>query len=194
MSKYIAQFFNYLFLDISSTSSGSLDFLKLLEDPSSDWSEVNPLPSTTSFIGFLRKLALDESVYVRKNALQVLENILKLSGNVLSEDLIQILAEHCRDSSLMVRKQMVGSLTELVRTYPENEIVIKYWVEGVFPMILDVEQKASEKVTEGVWECLFGNLVKYSAASHNRHFLPWLILKHAETQKMTKYLSRACGK
>ena len=74
-----------------------MDFLKLLEDPEgSDWNEVNPLPSTEAFIAFLRKLALDESVYVRKNALQVLENILKLSGNVLSEDLIQILAEHCR--------------------------------------------------------------------------------------------------
>ena len=37
------------------------------------------------------------------------------SGGVVSEDLINILAEHCRDSSLMVRKLMVGSLTELVK-------------------------------------------------------------------------------
>ena len=46
--------------------------------------------------------------------LQVMENIMK-SGGVVSEDLIKILAEHCRDSSLMVRKLMVGSLTELVK-------------------------------------------------------------------------------
>ena len=43
-----------------------------------------------------------------------MENIMK-SGGVVSEDLINILAEHCRDSSLMVRKLMVGSLTELVK-------------------------------------------------------------------------------
>jgi hypothetical protein len=39
-------------------------------------------------------------------------------------------------------------LTELVRTYPENDEIIKKWVEGVFPLILDVEQKAADKVQE----------------------------------------------
>ena len=75
-----------------------------------------PLPHfiADTFLDFLRKRALDESVYVRKSALQVMENIMK-SGGVVSEDLIKILAEHCRDSSLMVRKLMVGSLTELVK-------------------------------------------------------------------------------
>ena len=43
---------------------------------------------------------------------------------------------------------MIGSLTELVKTYPENLVVIDNWVEGVFPLILDVEQKAAEKVQE----------------------------------------------
>ena len=43
---------------------------------------------------------------------------------------------------------MVSSLTELVRMYPENTLVIECWVEGVFPLILDVEQKAAEKVQE----------------------------------------------
>ena len=43
---------------------------------------------------------------------------------------------------------MVGSLTELLKTYPENDVVIDNWVEGIFPLILDVEQKAAEKVQE----------------------------------------------
>ena len=43
---------------------------------------------------------------------------------------------------------MVGSLTELLQRYPENSVVIDNWVEGVFPLILDVEQKAAEKVQE----------------------------------------------
>ena len=47
---------------------------------------------------------------------------------------------------------MVGSLTELLKTYPENEVVIDNWVEGIFPLILDVEQKIAEKVQEVIWE------------------------------------------
>jgi hypothetical protein len=47
------------------------DFVKLLSDPSSDLCSVNPIPSTEDFVDFLRKRSLDDSVYVRKNALQV---------------------------------------------------------------------------------------------------------------------------
>jgi hypothetical protein len=47
-----------------------IDFASLLESDE-DWASVNPLPSTEAFIDFLRRRALDESVYVRKNALQV---------------------------------------------------------------------------------------------------------------------------
>jgi hypothetical protein len=86
-----------------------------------------------------------------------LENILKSSGGILSEDLVRILTEHCRDSSLMVRKLMVGSLTELVKTYPDDDVVVRQWVEGVFPLILDVEAKAAEKVHE----VSFSHLAKY---------------------------------
>ena len=55
---------------------------------------------------------------------QVLENILQLSGR-LSEDLIGILCEHCKDPSLMIRKQMAGSLTELLKNFPDEDVVIK---------------------------------------------------------------------
>ena len=48
-----------------------MDFVEILKDPDADLSEVNPLPSTYAFIDFLRRRALDDSVYVRKNALQV---------------------------------------------------------------------------------------------------------------------------
>jgi hypothetical protein len=44
-----------------------------------------------------------------------------------------------------------------------------------------------------IWDCLFGNLVAYDRQTHDRHELPWRILKETERQKMTKYLSRACA-
>ena len=45
--------------------------MEILEDPDTDLSQINPLPSAHAFIDFLRRRALDDSVYVRKNALQV---------------------------------------------------------------------------------------------------------------------------
>ena len=53
------------------TDDEPIDFVEILEDPEADLSGINPLPSTHSFIDFLRRRALDDSVYVRKNALQV---------------------------------------------------------------------------------------------------------------------------
>jgi len=48
----------------------------------------------------------------------------------------------------MVRKLIAGSLTDLLKMFPDNDEIIRKWVEGVFPLILDVEQKAAEKVQE----------------------------------------------
>ena len=64
---------------------------------------------------------------------------------------------------------------------------------GVFPLILDVEQKAAEKVIECIFDVLINNIVGFSDAMHTRHFLPWKILQATEKCKMTSYLSRACG-
>ena len=177
----------------------TVDFEELLQDPEADLSSVNPLPQSETFIDFLRKRALDESVFVRKNALQVLENILKFYASESQElesvalDLVRILAEHCRDPSVMVRKQIASSLTEIVKAYPDNDKIIHFWVEGVFPLIVDVEQKCAEKVIECIYEVLIANIVPYALAKYKRHFLPWKILKATEKSKMTKYLSRACA-
>ena len=114
----------------------TVDFIELLQDPEADLSSVNPLPQSEAFIDFLRKRALDESVYVRKNALQVLENILRFYASQsqdlehLALELVGILGEHCRDPSVMVRKQIASSLTEIVKAYPDNDTVVHHWVEG----------------------------------------------------------------
>ena len=54
---------------------------------------------------------------------------------------------------------MVISLTELVKTYPENVALINTWVDGVFPLILDVEAKAAEKELEKFTSICSGLLV-----------------------------------
>ena len=49
----------------------------------------------------------------------------------------------------MVRKQMVSSLTELVKTYPDNDCCIDNWVEGVFPLILGRRTESLGKSSRG---------------------------------------------
>lgn len=59
-----------------------------------------------------------------------------------------MLVEHCRDPALLVRKQIITSLTTLVEFYPEHEGVITTWIKGVLPLILDPEIKVQERVVE----------------------------------------------
>ena len=120
-------------------------------------------------------------------------HLVECSNDFLTEELISVLTEHCRDSSLMIRKLVIVALTSLVKMYPDDDLVIRQWVIGIFPQILDVEQKSAEKAHECLWECLFGNLVRYSDMRNSTHQLPWKILIHSEKEMMTKYLSRACG-
>jgi hypothetical protein len=53
----------------------------------------------------------------------------------------------------MIRKQMVTAMTSILDIYVDNDIVIEHWVNGVFPLILDVEQKCAEKAQEVKYLC-----------------------------------------
>jgi hypothetical protein len=95
-----------------SDEKRTVDFPELLQNSKADLSKVNPLPKSEDFIDFLRKRALDDSVFVRKNALQVLENILKYYSCQQSQtksdvepitiELVSILSEHCRYGLIML--------------------------------------------------------------------------------------------
>ena len=165
-----------------------VDFIRLLQDPEADVSEFNPLPSFEGLLELLRERAMDESVFARKYALQALENILKFPG--LSESLlleiVAILADHCRDPSVLIRKQMVQSLTEVMNNHPDNVYILNRWVDGVMPLVLETEQKAAEKILESIWALLIENLIAKKVC------LPWKIMAAINQLKMTKYLSRAC--
>ena len=180
-SQEVKQIITKIFAE-DKADRGQVSITEMLDSEDTDLENVDILPSGREIITFLRKRALDQSVFVRKSALQVLENILKTSTSLMADDLVTVLAEHCRDPSLAVRKQMVISLTELVKTYPDNTALVQTWVNGVFPLILDVETKAVEKVLECVWECLFGNLVHMRKVSPEvkEHQLPWIILKQVK--------------
>ena len=111
-------------------SRGPLSLTDVLKDPNMDLPNLDFLPSGDELIQFLRRRALDQSVFVKKSAFQVLENILQTSDTLMAEDLVSVLAEHCRDSNLALRKQMVISLTEQVKTYPDMSSLVSTWVQN----------------------------------------------------------------
>ena len=99
---------------------------EVLEEVTTDLGQMNLLPSRHQLVLFIRRRALDQSVAVRRSALQVeniqifkreylliftvlqvLENILRSSPTLVVGNMVKVLADHCRDSSLAVRKQMV---------------------------------------------------------------------------------------
>lgn len=48
----------------------------------------------------------------------------------------------------MIRKMIVKCLTDLLMLYPTNKLVVKSWVQGVVPLVVDSDTKCQEKVIE----------------------------------------------
>ena len=61
-----------------------VEFFSSDSDSAPDFSRIDPLPTSEVFIDFLKGRTLDDSVYVRKNALMVRVNeIIYFSINIL---------------------------------------------------------------------------------------------------------------
>lgn len=71
-------------------------------------------------VSMLRRRAMDERVNVRKAALQALESLIRIEGNLLNAEDLKILNERCLDPALSVRKQAMQSLTDLLEEMPTN--------------------------------------------------------------------------
>ncbi|XP_071518098.1 condensin-2 complex subunit D3-like isoform X2 [Panulirus ornatus] len=151
------------------------------------------LPNAVRVVSMLRRRALDEKVTVRKSALQVMENLMRLDNEMLSDRNLEVLVEHCRDPSLLVRKQIITSLTTLVECYPEHEAVTTTWIKGVLPLILDPETKVQERVVEVLHQLLLKRLLVHghpqSETPENK--LPWCILKIITKHSYHKFFNKA---
>ncbi|XP_042229630.1 condensin-2 complex subunit D3-like isoform X2 [Homarus americanus] len=151
------------------------------------------LPNAARVVSMLHRRALDDKVTVRKSALQVLENLMRLDNEMLTEKNLEVLAEHCRDPALLVRKQIITSLSTLMNCYPEHETVISTWIMGVIPLILDPEVKVQERVVEVLDQLLFRNLLVHghpqSGTPENK--LPWLILGAIIKRSFHKFFNKA---
>ncbi|XP_076054806.1 condensin-2 complex subunit D3-L-like isoform X2 [Oratosquilla oratoria] len=162
-----------------------------IQDETGDADKLD-LPNAGMVMSMLRRRALDDKVTVRKSALQVMENLMRLDNGMLSVKNLKVLAAHCRDPALLVRKQMITSLTFLMDTYPEHDDIATIWVTGVLPLVLDPEVKVQEKVVEVLDQLLFSRLTpyhKYQPTSAAQQ-LPWRILETITKETFHKFFKK----
>lgn len=127
----------------------------------------------------------------------------------------------CIDFSVIVRKMMIQGLTDLLNTYPDNALMVKAWVEGVFPLVTDNEVKCQEKAIEvefsllqnhfclvlsgtvkirhdlmfffqAVSAVILENLVFHNQTANNMHLLPWKVINMLTLSEMRNVFRYVC--
>ncbi|ROT83248.1 putative condensin-2 complex subunit D3 [Penaeus vannamei] len=164
-----------------------------MESPLELEDEDLDLPNASLVVSMLHRRALDDKVTVRKSALQVLENLMRIDNEMLTDKNIEVLVEHCRDPALIIRKQMVTSLTTLVLCYPEHSGVMSRWIKGVLPLILDPEMKVQERVVEVLDQLLFKPMLPHDHPKGNlpESKLPWHVLSGITKHSFHKFFNKA---
>ncbi|XP_077526550.1 condensin-2 complex subunit D3-L-like [Haemaphysalis longicornis] len=98
----------------------------------------------------LKFRAEDPKVNVRKAALSVLQNVLCASGDFVTQEHVEILKESCLDLALLVRKQALQALTRCLQAHPQEALLLRLWLTGALPLVLDAEDSVMEKAVEAV--------------------------------------------
>ena len=106
------------------------------------------LPKASEIVSLLQERCLDEKVHVRKNALQLLLLVARRHERYLTQDLLKLLGNACRDVAMLIRRNIAQVLTELLSEHPDNEAVRKMWAQSVLPLVLDGETRVQEKAVE----------------------------------------------
>lgn len=147
--------------------------------------------SRVALIQPLAKCALEPKAMVRKTAVQALEMALKCGFLIPSEETMSILEVKCRDPSLMVRKQAIGSISEVLLKNKESPQAQAGWARGVLPAILDAESSVQEK-SAALIEAV---ILDHVAGTGDSSRLAWSLItffstKHGES--LRSYLQIAC--
>ncbi|KAH7938238.1 hypothetical protein HPB49_021813 [Dermacentor silvarum] len=138
----------------------------------------------------LKYRAEDSKVNVRKAALSLLQNVLCASGDFIKEEYVE---ESCLDLALLVRKQALQALTKCLRAHPKEELLLRLWLEGALPLVLDAENSVMEKAVEAVEELILGPLCLLAPGPDAD--LAWRLLAQASCgcpfREHHKYLQQA---
>ncbi|XP_078451127.1 condensin-2 complex subunit D3 isoform X3 [Lampetra planeri] len=159
------------------------------------------LPYGQEVLSMLKERTGDEKPGVRKSALQVLEGMLQHGILPLTDVDLACLVERCHDPALSVRKQSLLSLTNLLKSHPENGTLLRAWLKGLLPAVIDRETSVQEKVLEYLDEVILKNVKEKQTGtggssnhdpSHKRAWDILEILVIPEHQELSSYLGKAC--
>ncbi|KAH9381255.1 hypothetical protein HPB48_014434 [Haemaphysalis longicornis] len=125
----------------------------------------------------LKYRAEDPKVNVRKAALSLLQNVLCASGDFIKQEYVEILKESCLDLALLVRKQALQALTRCLQAHPQEALLLRLWLAGALPLVLDAENSVMEKAVEAVDMLILEPLCRPSQGADTA--LGWRLLAQA---------------
>ncbi|VDM19868.1 unnamed protein product, partial [Wuchereria bancrofti] len=98
---------------------------------------------------------LDARVSTRKAAIIALESLFSTLSESQQTEFLTVFQQHCRDPSLLVRKQAAESLSHLLLSFGANTNMLdKVWLTSVLPLINDREQSVVQLASKLVLETL----------------------------------------
>lgn len=107
--------------------------------------------------------------------------------------ILQLFGSHCRDPALSIRKEMVGSVMELMLYFPDHDPLLKLWVEEVVPQITDREIRVQEQVLQILTQGIISKITTYDKMRTPMDMLPWKLIKRIAELKMRSFLVTACS-
>jgi condensin-2 complex subunit D3 len=143
------------------------------------------LPKASVIMNLLKERAVDEKVHVRKNALQLLLSVTRRHGRYLTQDLLKLLGNACRDVAMLIRRNSAQMMTDLLCEHSENEAVQKIWARSVLPLVIDGETRVQEKALECADQFVLRSLVGNDSQKG------WILLEVIIELGLDIYLSKA---
>ncbi|XP_011502811.1 PREDICTED: condensin-2 complex subunit D3-like [Ceratosolen solmsi marchali] len=154
--------------------------------------DLNPFPGSETFNSVLLDRIKDERALVRRSATHLFENLV-MNFPVLLHSVAPIISQHCRDPTLIVRRDAIHVLASLLQSNPFDEKVIHEYVRAVLPRIFDVETKVQEKVLESLQNLVLNRIKSFNVKVNDEiDRLPWKIIRKIAEEKMRKNLSKVC--
>ncbi|XP_063228423.1 condensin-2 complex subunit D3-L-like isoform X1 [Bacillus rossius redtenbacheri] len=154
---------------------------------------IDPLPGGKAVISLIKKIVGNTKVQVTKSALKVLENIVLMSEKWMSDNILEVMCQFCRSSSVVIRKNMIDCFTKLLLRYPRNSLLAKLWVKKVLMQVDDQESTVKEKAVQAACSALITNIVSADVSENPLSMLPWSLLSHIVDLNMKSKLISVCS-
>ncbi|GIY94750.1 condensin-2 complex subunit D3 [Caerostris extrusa] len=138
----------------------------------------------------LQRRIEDNNFAARKASLQALENIICFDVAYLTAENLKLMLTY-HDTNILMRKQMIQSLTLILETYPFHSKAQEYWIKGVFPLVYDTENTVQVKAFNVIEEKLLWDILSPSKDVRDAAFSLLEKLYKGELLSHQRYLQKA---